>query len=129
VTIAGPPRCPLWCHLYGRPTVYRIKRPGNTQNGGTVLSVANLVAYSESGSSDSYSSFLVTIRLSRLVSEIFVCDRQTDRLSLVVTYFYTKNLSCTFSQPSILPHVLYCHYTYLKKCHYVIQIQAVQRIV
>jgi len=32
--------------------------------------------------------------------------------SLVVTYFYTKNLSCTFSQPSILPRVLYCHYTY-----------------
>jgi len=31
--------------------------------------------------------------------------------SLVVTHFYT-NLSCTFSQPSILPHVLYCHYTY-----------------
>jgi len=31
--------------------------------------------------------------------------------SIVVTYFYTKNLSCTFSQPSILPRVLYCHYT------------------
>jgi len=36
------------------------------------------MADSESGSPDSYSSFLVTIRLSRLVSEIFACDRQTD---------------------------------------------------
>ena len=32
--------------------------------------------------------------------------------SLVVTHFYTYNSSCTSSQPSILPHVLYCHYTY-----------------
>jgi len=30
-------------------------------------------------SPDSYSSFLVTIRLSRLVSEILACDRQTTR--------------------------------------------------
>jgi len=36
------------------------------------------MAASESGSPDSYSSFLVTIRLSRLVSEIFACDRHTD---------------------------------------------------
>jgi len=36
------------------------------------------MADSELGSSDYYSSFLVTIRLSRLVSEIFACDRQTD---------------------------------------------------
>jgi len=53
-------------------------QPGNTQNGGTVLPIANLMADSESGSPDSYSSFLVTKRLSRLVSEIFACDRQTD---------------------------------------------------
>ena len=32
--------------------------------------------------------------------------------SLVVTNYYTQNSSCTSSQPSILPHVLYCHYTY-----------------
>jgi len=38
----------------------------------------NLMADSESGSLDSYSSFLVTIHLSRLVLEIFACDRQTD---------------------------------------------------
>jgi len=78
VTIAGPPRCLVWCRLYG--TVYRRKRPENTQNGGTVLLIGNLRADSESGSPDYYSSFfLVTICLSRLVSEIFVCNRQTDK--------------------------------------------------
>jgi len=41
-------------------------RPGNAQNGGTVLPIANLMADSESGSPDSYSSFLVTIGFSRL---------------------------------------------------------------
>jgi len=45
VTIAGPPRRPVWCRLYGTAT-------GNTQNGGTVLPIAD----SESGSPDSYSS-------------------------------------------------------------------------
>jgi len=35
------------------------------------------MADSKSGSPDSYSSFLVTVRLSRLVSEIFIYDRQT----------------------------------------------------
>jgi len=59
-------------------TVYRRKRSGNAQNGGTVLPIANTMADSESGSPDSYSSFLVTIRLSRLVSEIFTCDKHTD---------------------------------------------------
>jgi len=54
-------------------------RPGNTKNGGTVLPIANLMADSESASPDSYSSFLVAIRLSRQVSEIFISDRQTDR--------------------------------------------------
>jgi len=34
---------------------------------------------SESRSQVSYLSFQVTICLSRLVSEIFACDRQTDR--------------------------------------------------
>jgi len=53
-------------------------RPGNTQNGRTVFPIANLMADSESGSPVSYSSFLVTICLSRLVSEIFACDRLTD---------------------------------------------------
>jgi len=52
---------------------------GNIQNGRTVLQIANLMADSESGSPVSYSSFLVTICLSRLVSEIFVCDGRTDR--------------------------------------------------
>jgi len=76
MTTAGPLRCPVWCCLCG--IVYRRKRPGNTQNGGTVLPIANLMADSESGSPDSCSSVLVTIRLSRLVSDIFACDRQTD---------------------------------------------------
>jgi len=35
-------------------------------------------ADSESGSPYSYSSFLVTIRLSRRVSEIFACDRRAN---------------------------------------------------
>jgi len=42
-------------------------RRGNIQNGGTVFPIANLVGDIESGSQDTYSSFLVTIRLSRLV--------------------------------------------------------------
>jgi len=72
---------------FTRPTVPFLSacakcQPGNTQNGRTVglLPIANLMADSELGSRDSYSSFLVTIglRLSRLVSEIFACDRQTD---------------------------------------------------
>jgi len=41
-------------------------------------SIANLMADSELGSPDSYSSILITIRLSRLVSVISACDRQTD---------------------------------------------------
>jgi len=96
VRIAGPPRCPVWCRLVTVPTdsfttftsptgpflsQWAKCQPGNTQNGGTVLPIANLMADSESGSPVSYSSFLVTIfRLSRLVSEIFACDRQTDSL-------------------------------------------------
>jgi len=38
------------------------------------------MSYSESGSPDFYSSFLVTvtIRLSRLFSKIFACDKQMD---------------------------------------------------
>ena len=47
--------------------------------------------------------------------------------SSVVTCFYTQSLCRTFCQRSILPHVLYCHYTYEKRWHYVIQKQAVQR--
>jgi len=53
-------------------------RPGNTGNDGTILSIANLMAGAASGSVDFYSSFLVTVRLSRLVLEIFACDRRTD---------------------------------------------------
>jgi len=41
---------------------------GNTQNGGTVLPIANPMMDSETGSPDSHPSFLVTVRLSRLVS-------------------------------------------------------------
>jgi len=48
------------------------------QNGGTILPIANLTTDSESGSLDSYSNFLVRIRLSRLVLEIFTCDREMD---------------------------------------------------
>jgi len=51
----------------------------DTRSSGTVLQIANLMADSESGSPDSYSSILITIHLSRLDSEIFVCGRQTNR--------------------------------------------------
>jgi len=72
-----PATVPSVVPCYG--TVCRRKRPQNTQNGGTVLPTANLMADSESRSPVFYSSFLVTIRLSHQVSEIFVRDRQTDR--------------------------------------------------
>jgi len=55
-------------------TVYGRKRHGNTPHGRTVL--ANLMA--DSGSPDSYSSFVVTICLFCLVLEIFACDKWTD---------------------------------------------------
>jgi len=42
-------------------------------------SIANLMADSESESPDSYIRFSYTVRLSRLVSEIFACDGRTDR--------------------------------------------------
>jgi len=41
--------------------------------------IAYLMADSESGSPNFYSSFLARIRSSRFVSEIFACNRQTDR--------------------------------------------------
>jgi len=93
VMLAGPPRCPVWCRLVTVPTdpfttftrqtnpllsEWAKCQPGNTQNGKTVLPIVNLMADSESGSPSSYSCFIITIDLSRLVSEIFVCDRQTD---------------------------------------------------
>jgi len=43
-----------------------------------LLPIVNLMTDSESRSMDSYLSIPVTIRLFHLVSEIFVCDRQTD---------------------------------------------------
>jgi len=55
-------------------------QPWNTQNRGTVLPIVNLMADSELRRPDYCSSYLVTICLSRLVSEIFVCDRQTDKV-------------------------------------------------
>jgi len=92
VMIAGPPQCPVWCRLVTVPTdpfttvtratgpllSERAKyQPGNTQIDGAILPIANLMADAESGSPSSYSRFLA-IRLSRLVSEILACDRQTD---------------------------------------------------
>jgi len=70
-------------------TVYQRKRLENTQNGGTVLPIANLMADSESGIPDSYSTVLVTTRLSRLVSEIFAYGRQTDGRTDNVDHYYS----------------------------------------
>jgi len=90
VMIAGLPRCPVWCRLLTVSTdsfnsvsgpflsEWAKCQPGITLNGVTVLLIANLIGDSESGSPVSYSSFLITICLSRLVSEIFACDRQMD---------------------------------------------------
>jgi len=55
---------------------YRRSAGPEHQNDETVLLIVNLVAGSESVSPDSCSSFLVTI--SRLVMELFACDRQMD---------------------------------------------------
>jgi len=49
------------------------------------------MADSESGSPVSYSSFLVTIRLSRLVSEIFACDRETERQRGLLLYSWPSH--------------------------------------
>jgi len=79
------PRCPVWCQLVTVPNIHSLNSQsqpahsvsmgevpsGNTQNGRTVL----LLTDSESGSPVSYSSFLVTTCLSRLVSKIFTHDR------------------------------------------------------
>jgi len=56
-------------------------QPRNTQNGRTILPIVNLMADSESRSPVSYSSFLVTICLSCLVSEIFTSDRRMDNVN------------------------------------------------
>jgi len=65
--IADPPRCPVWCRLVTVPTdpftsptgpflsEYAKCQRGNTQNGGTVLLIENLMADSESESRVSYS--------------------------------------------------------------------------
>jgi len=46
-------------------------------------------ADSESGSPISYSSFRLTIRLSRLVSEMFACDTQTDGQPDNMDHYYS----------------------------------------
>jgi len=55
---------------------------------------SNLMADSESGSPDSCSTFLVTIRLSRSVWEIFACDRQTDGRTDNADHFYSWPTHC-----------------------------------
>jgi len=89
VMTAGVPQCPVWYQLvtvpsdpfttFTSPTSPFLSewakcQPGNTQDDRTVLPIANLTTDSESGSPVSYSSFLVTICLSRLVLEIFPYD-------------------------------------------------------
>jgi len=55
---------------------------------------------------------------SRVVRGSILCDptqpntTNNEAYSLVVTHFYTQSLCRTFCQRSILPYVLYCHYTY-----------------
>jgi len=104
-----PPQCPVWCRLVTVPTdpftiftsptgpfrsEWAKRQLGNTQTGGTVLPIANLMADSELKSPVSYSSFLVTIRLSRLVSEIFACDRRRDRQTDNADHYYNWPPRC-----------------------------------
>jgi len=73
-------------------------RHGNSPDGG--LPIANLTEDSESESLGSYSDFLVGITIaSRLVSEIFACDTQTDRGTDRQTY---NNVYCYKSCPHIV---------------------------
>jgi len=110
VTIAGPPRCPEWCRLvtvpiylfatFTRPTGPFLSewmkcQPGNTQNGGTILPIVNLMEDSESESPVSYLSLLVTICLSGLVSVIFACDRQTDNTDHCYSWLSTNEMVLT----------------------------------
>jgi len=76
MTIAGPPRCQ--CGAVFMVWFTRENDPETLKMVKTLLLIANPTADSESGSLVTYLSFLVTIRLSRLVSEIFACDRWTD---------------------------------------------------
>jgi len=128
VTIAGPLWCPAWCRLVTLPTdpfttftsptdpflsEWAKCQPGNTQNGGTVLPIANLMADSESGNPSSYSSFIVTIRLclSRFVLEIFVCDRQMDRQTDNADHYYSHIVmrQCII-QESQYPALMQCNF-------------------
>jgi len=81
-------------------------RPGNTQNGGTVLSTANLMADSEPGSPISSSRFLVTIRL---VSEILAFNRQTDSAD----HYYSWPPHCGGPANKNLCHGLACSPPYI----------------
>jgi len=65
-----------------------------TQCGANVLPIVNLMADSESGSPSSYSCFIVTIGLSRLVSEIFTCDRQTNGRTDNSDHYYSWPPHC-----------------------------------
>jgi len=124
MTIAGPPRWPVWLcppFLSVKLCIRRCTRrnrqsrlsawtgdcsqrsipncpflsewakcqPENTKNAGTIdlLPISKLVADSDSGSPDSYSSILVTIRVSRLALEVFASDRQTDGRTSVDHYY------------------------------------------
>jgi len=71
-------------------TVYQRKRLRRTENSGTVPPITNLMADSELRSPDSYLGFLVTIHLSRLVSQIFACDGRTDNAD----HHYSSPLHC-----------------------------------
>jgi len=68
-------RCPVSCRLYR--TAYSSSKKVTRRHSKWLNHTSDRdMADSVSGSPDSYSSFLVTIHLSRLVSEIFACDRQ-----------------------------------------------------
>jgi len=71
-------------------------QPRNTQNGLTVLPIANLMAESESGSPVSYSSFLVNMFMSLSFADICVwqTDRRTDGRMDNVDHYYSWPPHC-----------------------------------
>jgi len=76
----------------------------------TVLPIANLMADSESGNPSSYLRFIVTVGLSHLVSEIFVCDRQTDNAD----HYYSWPPHCGVpANPHLFAYMLCCYETIL----------------
>jgi len=149
VKIAGPPWCPVLWHLYGSLSEKATQKHPKLCNR---TSDCELMTDSESGSPVSYSSFLVTIRQSRWVTEIFTCNRQTNSRTdgrtekrttqtITITHFgvpankkplnYEKSADIIVSDDDIKqqpplqtssPHLEALHYVNTQQCKYIFYI-------